>query len=743
MKYSYNWLKDYLKDLPSPEVLSSDLTTLGTEVEEISYGIDSLVVTSKIIEIKPHPNADKLRMVIVEDNNERYEVVCGAPNIEIGQIVPLAKLGAKVANITISEAEIRGQKSKGMLCSEKELGLSENHTGIMVLPVDTEVGKPLNEILKLSATLQAEVTPNRGDLLSHLGLARELGAKYNKVINKEPISLSMDSQKISDQLNIEVKDTKNCPKYYARIIKGVTIKDSPDWLKARLVAVGLSPINNVVDITNYIMLDLGQPLHAFNFQALKDNKIIVRAAADGEIITALDDKDYQLSKDNLVIADSEKPVAIAGVMGGLNSGITNETQDIVLEAAVFNPKSIRKTAKTLNLPSDASYRFERGVDANLLEYALNKAANLIKETAGGKILAGICKSEIETRPICVEIDYQKINNYLDLNLPNEEINQLLRRFCFEISDAAAIIPSFRHDIENWQDLCEEVGRLYGVDKLARILLPEAKKTHRSNYYFKEWLKDQLVAKGFVESISYPFMSEADAVALLFDTKGMLQVKNPVQPENKYMRPSLFAGLAKLVAKNSSFGLILAFEIGQVFSKTSEMTNLSIMVASGSQKEALYIINLIKKDFPEIIFNLVEQDKFKYKFRKNFVYFSEIDIDKLGKYRQNTTIAKPKSDIYYRQVSKYPSAVRDIALVVDAGIKSNEVASEIYSTSQLVNRVELFDEFKSEKLGSSKKSLAFHLDMQDLNKTLTDSEADDVVKNIVSRLAAKYKAILRS
>lgn len=742
MKFSYSWLKDYLKELPSPEVLASDLTALGTEVEHISLLMDEKIIVAQILEIEPHPNADKLNIATVDTGEDKFKIVCGAPNIKVGQKVPLAPIGAKVEDNIIAEAQIRGQKSYGMLCSEKELGLGDNHTGILILDEQASLGSSLNSHLKNDVIFQVEVTPNRGDLLSHLGIARELGAKYGKNPTKVPVTLNMSSRKIVDELKVEVRDSKSCPKYFARVIKNVTIKQSPEWLKTRLFSLGLKPINNIVDVTNYIMLDLGQPLHAFDFDKVADQTIIVRKAEKDETILALDQKEYSFSDQDLVIADSKKAIALAGIIGGVETGITEQTVNVILEAAVFDPVAIRKSSKKLNISSDASYRFERGIDTGLVEYSINKAAELIKKTAGGSVLSGILKEEQSIKSADIKIDYDKINKLYDLHLTEKEIDQLLRRLGFEIKSGVARVPTYRHDIEIWQDLAEEVGRLHGLDEIHRLALPKSREPIRNRYFFKEWLKDQLTALGLDESISYPFVSDQDVSALGIDIKLALVVENPVQPENKYLRQSLFGGLAKVVARNSGFGQIYTFEIGEIFDKAKESTNLGIILASQNQKELNDICGELKKQFIEIKPELIDQTKFNYKFRKNYVYFCEVDLEKLKKYFDNIDIKCLKENIIYRPISKYPSVIRDIAIIVDIKVNANKIRESIFSSSVRVNRVELFDEYKSDKLGTGNKSLAFHIDLQDLSKTMTDEEAGGEVSNIISRLRVGFNAKLR-
>lgn len=751
MKILKSWLADFVPIEESIDSLAQKLNKSGTEVESIS-SIDPLIIVAKIIKIKSHPNADKLQVATVFDGKEELQIVCGAKNIKAGQLVPLAKVGAKIGDTTIEKVDLRGVESCGMLCSEAELGLGTNHSGIMILKNNVEAGVPLKNIINIDEVLELEITPNRGDCLSHLGIAREIGAITNKTVVTKPIKFDKTADPVAKNVSVEITDQKNCYQYFARVIKNVKIKPSPDWLQKRLIAIGQKPINNIVDVTNYIMFDLGHPLHAFDALKIHNQKIIVRSAKTNEKIITLDGEKRVLDSDTLVIADPNGAVALAGIMGGFDSEITDKTENIILEAADFNPKSIRKTAKKLKLLSEASYRFERGIDSRGIEYAINKAAKMIADISGGNVCSGIVKSGQVQEQVWLDIDYKKINNMLGISLSDDEINKHLRLVGFEIKNKQCKVPSWRHDIKNWQDLCEEVGRLYGYDKITPIALPPAKPVSRSSYYLKEHIKDILVDSGFVEVVNYTFLSSQDLETLNIDTKSIVEVENPLQPENQYLRKSLLPNLFKSIAKNPSFDSICLFEFGHIFEKKNECASLAIVTAGKNSKISIEtaVQNMIKKlaikNFDFNISELVRDDLVRFKIKKPTVYALEIDLDLLiSKIRINRStikLSKPTSNIHYRKISKYPSVTRDLAFIMKSDQGTNEIIDTIYDHSTLVNRVELFDEFKSDKFGKNKKNVAFHLDLCDQNKTLTDKEADKIIKELTRLIESKYNAKVR-
>ena len=753
MRVLKSWLKDYIDfDLTNDELISK-LSLTGTDVESLSYTVDPLVIIMQIEKIRKHPNADKLQIVEVFDGKEKYQVVCGAENIAVGQKVPLAKVGSRVNNMAIKEEEIRGVKSTGMLCSESELGIGTDHSGIKILPDSAPIGKPLAEFIESDLILDLEITPNRGDCLSHIGIARGMAAIIGKPVRRSPVGLKMNPTKhVSNTISVKIENTSDCPRYFARKLSGVKIGPSPKWLTDRLIACGSTPINNIVDVTNYIMLDLGQPLHAFDAERIAKNQIFVRRASNREEIVTFDGKKYQLSKDNLVIADTEKPIAIAGIIGGLDSGINKKTNEIIIEAAEFNPKVTRKSAKSLDIVTEASFRFERGIDSGGIQYAIDKAAKMMMEVAGGEIFSGIIKAGVTAlHPYTGEIAYRKINNLLGLNLSDDEINHILKSLGFLVEDGHFVTPSWRHDIECWQDLAEEVGRIYGYDKIKPLPLAKTKQPAKSFYYFNEHIKDLLADLGLVEVYNYSYLSRRDCSIANTNQVDLLAIKNPIQQENRYLRNSLIPGILKNIAANSAFDEISIFEIGNVFSNNSEKTKLCIAIAG---KKARPIAEVIadfsaKLDLPPgfIKPTRIDADKiFGIKLRKPFVDVVEIETEKLFK-KSNQKLAAldlktEQKKITYRPVSKYPSLVRDLAFIVDSDRKPDELISEIYQVSDIINRVELFDEFISDKFGKDKKNLAFHIFLQVPDRTLKDSEVGVIIKKIVATVEKKYRAQLR-
>jgi phenylalanyl-tRNA synthetase beta chain len=749
MKTQKSWLKDFTLMELSDERIAEVLTLAGIDVEDVISGIDKNVIVAKILKIERHPNADKLQVVIVDDGSSKRTIVCGATNIEINQLVPLALPGAKLIAGEIKETNIRGIDSSGMLCAADELGIGDDHSGIYVLPADWQVGKPLVDYLGSETVFDLDITANRGDCLSHIGLAREVAAFENSNVRKEPVLMTRPStEKTSSKISIEIKDAELCPQYLARVIEGVKIGPSPKWLQDRLIACGAKPINNVVDVTNFILLDLGHPMHAFDAAKIKDSKIIVRKSKNHEDIVTLDGEIRHLDSSILVISDPEKVVAIAGIMGGENSEVDDNTETIILEAAEFDPKFIRAAAKKLNLSTEASYRFERGIDSGAIEYAINKAASLIAEVSGGRVLSGIVQSGEKPERKNIAISHDNIRRLLGKNVGDEEIEHILRHLGFMIENGTATVPTWRHDISIWQDLAEEVGRVVGYDKIDLLTLTKIKSREKSNYYFVEKLKDLLDTAGYTESMNYPFLSENDLVAAKLKPENLLEIQNPIQPENKYLRLSLIPGLLKNIAKNPAFDPVLIFEIGHVFSKTNESQNLAI--ASTVKDRAVHdeIINKALALLPRSSAKTSEfsrQELQQYKIKRASVFVSEINLSKILndiKIDKNISLKSASPDTVYRGVSKFPAVSRDLAFIVDKTAPAGKISDKIYSVSELINRVELFDEFASDKFGLGKKNLAFHIYLQSKEKTLNDNDALEIINSIIKVVENKFNAKLR-
>lgn len=752
MRVLKSWILDYLNSEISDTDLIDKIIFSGTEVEGVFGEIDPKIIVVEIKQIEKHPNADRLHKLIVNDGESDIQIVCGADNIEVGQRVPLAQPGARIGDSEISEATIRGVASSGMLCSEKELGVGEDHSGIKTLPSDTPLGYKLSQILGSDIILDIKPTPNRGDCFCHLGIARDVAATLSdKISIKVP---KIDKFNPGLRPKVQIDDKELCSRYGARILKGIKVGPSKPEIANRLIACGMKPINNIVDITNYIMLDLGQPMHAFDASKIKDHEIIVRPAKDNEQILCLDDKLRTLSSDNLVIADFEKPIAVAGVIGGKDSEITETTTDIILEAAEFGSKSIRKTSKNLEIVTEASYRFERGIDSSGIERAIDKATQMIIENCG---VSEIGESEIVSEKLTrqeIDLNINEINEILGSDFKDEEIQLILTNLGFEIDGNKCSVPYFRHDIVDYRCLAEEVGRIYGYNKLPDIELEKLSELPtRGDFYKKEYIKDLLCSTGFTEVYNYSFMSDRDIKECGVSDESLLEVINPVQPENKYLRNSLIPGILKTIAKNPTFDPVLIFEMGNVFDQKHEKTVLCAAAAGKNAKKFIddavsKISNKIGIDTGLLKNTEISRSEIeKFKIKKPVTYLFEIEIEKII---QNMIIDNDEldlvvynQDVHYRSISKYPSVTRDLAFILDKDKKSLEIIDMIYKVSELINRVELFDEFESDKFGKDKKNIAFHLYLQSMDRTLNDQEAETVIKEVIDKIENNFNATLRS
>ncbi|HEU0264946.1 MAG TPA: phenylalanine--tRNA ligase subunit beta, partial [Geobacterales bacterium] len=582
MIISYNWLKEYVDvELPADE-LAHLLTMLGLEVEGMeSRGADlDQVVVARIEEKRQHPNADKLSLCRVNTGSETLEIVCGAQNMKSGDRVALAQVGAVLpGDFKIKRSKIRGEESHGMLCSEKELGLAEASEGIMILSADAPLGRPVFDVLGLKDTIfEIGLTPNRADCLSVIGIAREVAAKLGRSLRYPQIALAEKGPAIASVTSVTVEDKDLCPRYAARYISGCRIASSPQWLVNRLAAAGIRSINNLVDVTNYVMLEFGQPLHAFDFDRLRGGRIIVRRAAEGERFTTLDGQERQLLPSDLTIRDAEGAVALAGIMGGGNSEISDSTTNVLLESAYFEPRSIRRTAKRLGMHSESSHRFERGVDVNGVGRALDRAASLMAELSGGSIAKGAI--DIYPQPVAcrvITLRPERVNALLGTSISVDEMERLCQQLECTVERSAngtlrVMVPTFRVDIEREIDLVEEVARLHGFDAIA-VTMPTARvfsdRPSPQQRSIAE-LKDLLVAEGLHEVINYSFISP-----LLFDgillppndsRRRVIPLLNPLTEEQSVLRTTLLPGLLQTVSRNASFRQLSQrlFELRRVY-----------------------------------------------------------------------------------------------------------------------------------------------------------------------------------
>jgi len=588
MKISLKWLKDYVDLKFAPKELAERLTMAGIEVKAVNTmgGWENMVV-GEVLAVNPHPNADRLKLATVNLSGQQLTVVCGAPNIAVGQKVPFAHVGAQLIDghtgevVTLESAKIRGILSEGMVCSEKELGISESHEGIMVLPSEAPIGMPLSEYLG-DTIFDLEVTPNRPDCLCVIGIAREVAALTGQEVRSPKSDYEEEEQSIDALVSVNIASPDLCPRYCASLITGVTISSSPVWLQRRLKSYGMRPINNVVDITNYVMLEHGQPLHAFDYHKLKGQKIIVRRAEKGEVMTTLDEVERALDEDVLVIADGEKPVAIAGIMGGLESEVTDETTAILLESANFTRATIRCGARRFQLSSEASLRFEKGLSRELPLVALKRATRLFQELANGKVVKGVVDVYPgRPGPEGILVSTEKVKRLAGLEVGIDEIVRVLTSLGFECSQnviaskakqspqISVTTPYWRSDISCVADLVEEVVRIIGYDKIPTTMLsatlPEQEPSPRLK--LREKIRGIMVGLGFQEVLTYSLTSLEKLQKLSLELGSEpLKVANPMTKEQEYLRPNLRAGLLATLAHNQKVdeGGIKVFEIGKVF-----------------------------------------------------------------------------------------------------------------------------------------------------------------------------------
>ena len=611
MNVTLNWLKNYIDFELSPSELADRLTMLGVEVESVKQLGAELegVVVGSVGSIKPHPNADKLVLCQVDiGETEELQIVCGAPNVREGMLAPVATIGATLPiGLTIKRAKLRGETSYGMLCSEKELGLSEDAAGLMELPTDTPLGTSISEALGLDdVVFELEITPNRPDCLSLIGVAREIRAETGNALKLPQVDFNEDATDIREITSVTIEAPDLCPRYAARVIRGIKVGQSPAWLQQRLESVGVGVINNIVDITNFVLMEYGQPLHAFDYHKLTENRIVVRRAAGHENLITLDEIDRELTPDMLVIADAEKPVALAGIMGGYDSEITETTSDVLLESAYFNPSSIRATAKALGISTEASYRFERGADIGAVLAALDRAAQLIAELAGGTICKGVVDVYPGQQPLtAIQLRPERVNFILGTTLDTPEMVQILSNLGFDVkangpgnyqagegtlkksaetpkqipsskNPLQVTVPTFRSDVTREIDLIEEIARVYGYDNIPTTLpkgdipIPAPNPSTEVRKHIKHFL----LAAGMMEAINYSFCDPNcfDKIRFAADhpLRDVLKLQNPLSPEMSVLRTTLIPSLLENAQhnRNHQIDTIALFEIGSVFIRNS-------------------------------------------------------------------------------------------------------------------------------------------------------------------------------
>lgn len=801
MLVSLKWLKDYVDIDMNPDQLADALTMAGLEVDEIKQIKPAFtgVVSAEIVSVKPHPSADKLSLCEVTDSTRTYPIVCGAKNIQAGDIVPLAKVGATIpGGYTIKSTVLRGEKSDGMLCSEEELEVGDDNSGIMHLPSGTVLGKPLEKVLDLGDTiLDVSITPNRADCLSMMGIAREVAAITGKKLIYPAIDVHESAEDINSITSVKIIDNDLCPRYSARMIKNVKIGPSPVWMKTRLEAVGLRSINNVVDVTNFVMLEMGQPLHSFDFRFLEEGRIVVRKSVQDEEFISLDGKTRKLDADTLLICDGVKPVAIGGIMGGLNSEVKDDTQVVFLESAYFNPSSIRRSARRLAMPTDAAFRFERGIDPEGVINALNRAAQLIADLSGGKI----CKNYIDEYPSKVPaakdipLSLNRINAIIGTEIGSKEVISILQSIGMDVRETEAgrylvSPPTYRVDITRDIDLVEELARLYGYDRVP-VTLPDVAVTEVATIprlNLEERIRTVLTGSGYNEVINYSFITpeSVDYLGLkeTDERRRMVYIKNPLAEDQSVMRTTMIFALLDSLKKNANNGYfnLRLFEMGRIFlncgeGKLPEERNILAGLLSGTIGDNIWNSRL-NADFYDIkgcIENILSDFKINdYRFisdnpepflhpgksanlflnNSRLGYLGEVHPDvqdkmdlKIRPYlleiNLDVLVNHINDSINYKEISKYPAVTRDVAFLIESGVQADYMLNIVLNQKEdLLENVNIFDIYAGKGLPEGTKSLGLRFSYRSPDKTLTDLEVnnvhEEIVHNIIDRTGAKIR-----
>lgn len=803
MNVTYNWLKEFVDFTASPDELAALLTMLGLEVEsmvKLGEGLDDVVV-ALVEEKRQHPNADKLSLCRVNNGTEILDVVCGAQNFKQGDTVALAQIGAVLpGDFKIKKSKIRGEESCGMLCSDKELGLAEESAGIIVLPPDVApLGTPVFTALGLKDTIfEIGLTPNRSDCLSALGIARDLAAKLGLKLTCPQVSLLEGTEPVESVIGVTIRNPDLCPRYAARYISGCKIAPSPEWLVKRLNDIGIRSINNVVDVTNLIMMEAGQPLHAFDCQRLAGSRIVVRTAADGEQFTTLDNQVRMLTSADLVICDAERPVALAGIMGGLNSEIENTTTSILLESAFFKPAAIRKTSKRLGLHTESSHRFERGIDIDGVARALDRAASLIVQLAGGVLAKGAldeypgkCDREAITfRP-------EKANELIGINLERDVMIDILTRLECRVTQSAdgyvaVTPPHYRIDIEREIDLIEEIARVNGYDKISATMPVARIASDRPTRHqeVEKQLRELLVNNGMTEIINFSFTAPEAAGKLLLNEddprRSAIKLANPLVDEQSVMRTTLLPGLLETTSRNMNFrsldlklfemrriylpavgedsmpqeplcivGAITGSRDGDGWSRPNEPVDF--FDVKGIVETVLDFLDIggvsWTTENPEAYFHpgkscqifagrdyIGSCGELHPLVQKNFaiekpVFCFELNFEKLVKLaRSKKTITAP---------SRFPDSSRDIAMLIPEELSASKIVECVKAEkAKEIEQVQIFDVYRGKGVPEGQKSIAVRIRYRSFERTLAEEEITTLHKKIVGNLTDKLKVTLR-
>ncbi len=793
MLISLDWLKQYVDIKESISELEYSLTMIGQEVEgKEEQGKDlNNVVIGKIIEFNKHPEADKLTVLKVDIGNEEFvQIVCGATNHKLNDKVVVAKIGSILpGDFKIKKNKIRGIESSGMLCSEVELGLGTDADGIIILPEDAEIGKEYRQYLGLNDIIfELEITPNRPDCLSHIGIAREVAAYYRRKIKYPQGDIREMVEHIGNNMAVKIEDKQRCKDYVARYVKNVAVKESPEWLKKRIISMGLKPINNIVDISNFVMFEYNQPIHIFDADKIHDATVTVRKAEKGEKIITLDGIERELDGE-LVISDSQKPVAIAGILGGENSRVDENTKNILIEVAYFTPENIRKTGKSLGVSTDASYRFERGTDRGNLLTVVERATYLINEIAGGEVLKGIINESVDkVEKVEIPLNIDKLNKFIGKEIKFEEVGLILTSLNLEIkiidkTHILVIPPTYRKDLTRTEDLYEEVIRMYGFENIPDKMPIENIAAGKKDKIVElvDHVKDTLKNCGLQEVINYSFISKK-AIEIMGIKEKTIEILNPINDDFKVMRPTLIYSLLANIRDNFNRNQdnLKFYEVSKVFFPAESLAKEEYrigMALSGKNNRSLwngkpesfdfysikgYVEKLLEKlgiqkyqimksedmnfhpgrsadiyigreligTFGEIHPNLSE----KMEIKKDRAYVAELNLTLMEKYM--------KTKIKYEKIVKYPEVTRDLAIMLDDTVLVGNMLNEIKKVSSFVESVNIFDVYKGENIEAGKKSVAISFVLRNKLGTLEEKDIQDVTNKILTLLNKTYGGQIR-
>ena len=790
MKLSTNFVKDYVDIDVDVKQLAEDMTRVGNEYDEAEKLINATkLIIGKVVSCKEHPDSDHLHVCKVDIGNEVLDIVCGAPNVREGLKVIVAQVGAQLPGGEIKKSTIRGEISNGMLCSKAELGFDskflndEDKIGIHELPEDAPVGGDPIAFMKLDdSVIDFELTANRGDLLSILGMAYEIGAIYDKPVKEIDLSYTEKGENVEKTFSVDV-ETENCRLFLAKKANNVTIKESPDFIKNRLIASGIRPINNVVDISNYVMLEVGQPLHFYDGDRL-GNKIVVRMANPEEKLTTLDNIERTLDINDITIADETKAIGLAGVMGGLETEVEETTKNVVIEAAIFDSVKVRMTSNKI-LRSEASNRFEKGLDPNRTYMAMERACHLLEKYANAEISQGMCVYDTtDKKEKVIDVEFKNINDVLGTTIPKEEVLNVFRKLGFKVTSndtkATVTVPTRRLDISIKEDLIEEVSRIYGVDNIEGKLPILTIKPGSVDKTYRE-IRNKMIALGLNETLSYILINDKDVHKYTLDEFEELKLLAPITEDRNTLRYSMIPSMVKIYEYNKARDLkdISIFEIGKGFFKKQEeygentklcalMTGDYYMQLGETKQVDFYVIKGVAEEILNYLgyenrYSFVKKENIPAQLHpgqtayisvnndivgligrlhpsvednsKNPVYVMEINLDKL--------LAKRTGKMKFKEISKFPIIKKDIAFVIDKDTTSLEVETNIKKAGgSMLENIKPFDLYMGENLGDNKKSIAYSLTFSDSKRTLTEEEVMDKVQKIIDFVCDKCKAEFR-